>query len=307
MAIPSLGAMAGLIEFMPDIMFWSQIVFYIFLIFFFGSIVLKGYKGYLHGVIHLLLRIGTGFACLVAGIGLSSLLPFGDNLIFKMLQVDIIIGGLVASIVLLVCLYIITFKFSRTLVVKKKIEKLQERLSKTKDRPPSKRKVDPFIVVGVIIIILFLGLSLVNFRGFPSMSDELFSALGITPEEFSQMGSLLGSMEGTGGAGGLEDLLPEGMVIEGGKPLTQQSAECMSAMFSMVNIQSQLQDPEFLISHMYSNQAIAAMIESESNKKVSQMFRITEGGNDVIIAITEDMFSCIATPSELCTCAGQGS
>ena len=107
--------------------------------------------------------------------------------------------------------------------------------------------------------------------------------------------------------GGLEGLLPEGVVIEGGKPISEQSPECMSAMLAMTSIQDQLQDPEFLMSHMYSNQAVESMIERESGKTVTTMFRVTEGGRDIIIAVTEDMFSCIATLTEFCLCAGAGS
>lgn len=301
----ALGMVAGLVQFLPEIMFWAQIAMYIFLIFFFGSIVMKGYRGHLRGIFHLLLRVGTGFACLVAGIGLSPLLPgIGDNPIIRMFQLDIIIGGLISSIVLLICFYIITFRFSRTLVVKKKMEALQRKFEKTKDRTPSKFRVDPLIIVGIAVIAVFLVFSLLNFRGFPSMSDDLFSQLGITSEEFSQMGDLLG---GAGGEGGLEGLLPEGVVIEGGNPLTQQSVACMSGMLSLNKVQSQLQDIEFLMSHSYSDDAVKGMIESGSGKNVMQMFLITEGGSDIIIAMTDDSFACVATPFELCTCVGMSS
>ncbi len=302
----SLGAMAGLIQNLPAIMPWMQAVIYIFLILFFGSIAIRGYKGYLSGLIHFLLRVGSGFVCLVTGIGLSSLLPIvSENTILKITQVDLIIGGIISSIVLLISLYIITLRFPRTLVVKKRIEKLQEKLAKTKDRRPSSRRVDPLMIIGAVIIIVFLAVSLMNFRGFPDITSDLFSQFGITPEEFSQLGGMLGGLEGgTGGTGGLEGLLPEGMVIEGGKPLTEQSQACMSAMLAMAPIQDQLQDPEFLMSHSYSNNAIKSMIERESGKKVLQMVLVREGGRDVIIAWTEGMFSCIATSSELCLCAG---
>lgn len=303
--ISSLGEMAGLLQNLPEIMFWAQIVIYIFLIFFFGSIAMKGYKGYLQGKLHLLLRIGSGFVCLVTGIGLSSFLPLvSENMILKIAQIDLIIGGVISSIVLLVSLYIITLRFPRSIVINKEIEALRQKLAKTKDRPPSPGKIDPFMIIGVVIIIVFLIISLMNFRGFPNMTEDMLSQLGITPEELGQMGDLL---EGTGSNGGLEGLLPEGMVIEGGKPLDQQSPECMSAMLAMVPIQDQLQDPEFLMSHMYSNQAVESMIERESGKTVIQMFRVTEGGSDIIIAVTEDMFSCTATLTELCLCAGAGS
>ncbi len=303
--ISSLGEMAGLLQNLPEIMFWAQIVIYIFLIFFFGSIAMKGYKGYLQGKLHLLLRIGSGFVCLVTGIGLSSFLPFvSENMILKISQIDLIIGGAISSIVLLVSLYIITLRFPRSVIINKKIEALRQTLAKTKDRPPSPRKIDPYMIIGVVIIIIFLIISLMNFRGFPNMTEDMLSQLGITPEELSQMGDLLG---GTGGNGGLEGLLPEGVVIEGGKPLNQQTPECMSAMLAMTSIQDQLQDPEFLMSHSYSNEGIESMIERESGKNVMQMFRVTEGGSDIIIAVTEDMFSCFATPSELCLCAGASS
>ena len=278
---------------------------YIFLIFFFGSIAMKGYKGYLQGKLHLLLRIGSGFVCLITGIGLSSFLPLvSENMILKIAQIDLIIGGAISSLVLLVSLYIITLRFPRSLVIKKRIEKLEEKLKKTKDRPPSPRKVDPFIIVGVAIIAVFLIISLMNFRGFPNMTEDLLSQMGITPEELSQMGDLLG---GAGGNGGLEGLLPEGMVIEGGKPIEEQSPECTSTILAIASIQNQIQDPEFLMSHMYSNQAVESMIERESGKTVIQMFRVTEGGNDIIIAMTEDMFSCIGTPTQFCLCAGTSS
>ncbi len=304
----SIGEMAWLIQNLPEIMFWAQILVYIVLIFFFGSIAVRGYRGYLRGIFHFLLRAGSGFACLVAGIGISPYIPFvGDNMLLKIAQTDLITGGIISSMVLLVSFYIMTFRFSRILVLKKRAEAIRWMFEKTRDRAPSKMRVDPLAIAGIIIIMAFLSASLVNFRGFPDMAGGLLSQLCLTPEDLGRIGDLLSGGAGGDSGGGLEGLLPEGVVIEGGKPLAEQSQACISAMFSLAGMKSQLQDPGFLMSRTYSNRATQDMIERESGKRVSQMFRVTEGGNEIIIAVTEDLFSCTATPSEFCLCAGNVS
>lgn len=303
----SFGALLGILQ--PEIMLLANIVIYIALILFFGSIAILGYKGYLSGLMHFLLRMGSGFICTVTGIGIAPFLPIVNEPIWRMSLMDVVIGGIISSIVLLISFYIITLRFSRSTIINKKIEVLKERLAKTRERPPSPRKLDPFKITGAVIFLAFLAISLMNFTGFPTMNDRIFSQLGITPEQLSQLAGLLGG--GTVGTnntgGGLGGLLPEGVVIEGGKPLNEQSQECMSAMLTLAGMRAQLENPEFLMNYTYSNAAIKSMIEGESGKTVVQMFRFTGGGKEVIMAITDDMFSCTAIPTELCLCAGRSS
>jgi hypothetical protein len=302
--LSSLGEMAALIQNLPEFMFWTQIVIYIFFIFFFGSLALRGYRGYLHWTLHLLLRIGSGFACLVAGIGLSPILPLvSGNMILRIAQLDVVIGGAVSAVVLALSFYIMTLRFPRTLVIKKKIKALEARLSKTRDRPPSKMRMDPLIIIGVVIILAFMAASIYNFRGFPDPASDLLAQMGMTPEELTQIGGLLGDPGAGAGIGGL---VPEGVVIEGGS-ISEQSPACLSAMLAMVPIQDQLQDPVFLLEHMYADPGMQALIEAGSGKTVTQMFRVTEDGNDIIIAQTQDMFTCTAVPGEFCLCAGLDS
>lgn len=307
--ISSLGEMAGLLQNLPEIMFWAQIAIYIFLIFFFGSIAMKGYKGYLQGKLHLLLRIGSGFVCLVTGIGLSSFLPFvSENMILKISQIDLIIGGAISSIVLLVSLYIITLRFPRSAVIKKNIEALEKKLAKTKDRPPSPRKIDPFMIIGAVIIIVFLIISLMNFRGFPNMTEDMLSQLGITPEELSQMGDLLGGTGGSGGKVEIPDQLMENLPIEivGDKEGKKEiSIACLQAITNIG-----LKDISELTgtTQPYSDDTVKNMIESGSGRIVKetygiyQMVSITEKGQTVIAAFMTDDTFCMALPTEFCSC-----
>lgn len=270
--ITSLSQVTGFLR--PEIMIPVHILTYVILLLFFGYISLIGYRGYLKRWQRLVLTISSGAVCLFGAIWLSPLIPFLDNLFMQVALMDVVIGGLISSVIMLAIFYIISFRFSRIRVIKKKVEKLQAELDSTRDRVPSSMAVDPLIIVGIIIAAVFIGFSIANFTGFPTLTERLFAQTNLTFE---------------------------------GRPITDQSQNCIEAMASLVSIQGQIQDPQFLMDHLYENEDVKSVIEGESGKTVTQMLRITEGGREVIIALTDDEYSCLATPDELCTCVSLGS
>ncbi|MFQ5648028.1 MAG: hypothetical protein ACE5FW_02220 [Candidatus Aenigmatarchaeota archaeon] len=106
MALP----IAELLGNLPAIFQYIQIFGYIVLLLFFGAIAMKGWKGFLRFYIRWPARIGVGFLCLIAGIGLSPFIPVLSTGIFKVFQSDIIAGGIVTAIVVSIGFYLISFR-----------------------------------------------------------------------------------------------------------------------------------------------------------------------------------------------------
>ena len=103
-----LSNLPALIANLPAIMETVQIVFYIFLILTFGSLVLKGYRGFLPWWQSLLIRLGTGSLSLIGGISIGNYITFFNSLELQLLQLHIIMGGFIAASILLISFYFLT-------------------------------------------------------------------------------------------------------------------------------------------------------------------------------------------------------
>ncbi|MFC2143869.1 hypothetical protein ACFLQO_00700 [Candidatus Aenigmatarchaeota archaeon] len=125
MAIPDISGLLSVAPAMmrdlPQILNGMQIVFYIVLILGFGSIIVKGYRGYAHFAIKMLMRLGFGFVALVCGIGISGIIPaFSNNAFYTIIQSMIInpfLGIIISTIVLTISLYMISHNASNALNV----------------------------------------------------------------------------------------------------------------------------------------------------------------------------------------------
>lgn len=270
-AASMVGILAGLFQMLPLIFSTMQILVYVVAILFFGSIAVKGYKGFLAWHKKLLLRIVLGAICVVSGISITPLLRI-DNTLFKLAQLDMFAGMLISSIILLISMRLITLNIPFSLVLKEKIRRLQEKLEKRKDKDakiPENRIKHPATIIGLIIFIGFIAFSLFNFHGFPDMQHSIFSALGISESDMNKI------------------------------------SQAMS-QYACVSVVQEIGKNESLMAnynqYIYTNPNTKSMIEHGSNDTVSEMYRLESNGKVLIISALSSGRKCYSTETEICTC-----
>jgi hypothetical protein len=177
---------------LPEFLGIVQIIIYVAFVLFFGSIIMLGFRAYIHWILRILIRLGVGVVALIAALALAPLLPlaaiFGPTLapFLPVFQADVLIGGIVSAIIIGICLYMITFELIDAKKIQRQIESLRKKLDKARRRKPS-QQVRLVRVGGIILIVVFLIFSLVNFRGFPDPMALIAAAVGIEPDEFSDL------------------------------------------------------------------------------------------------------------------------
>lgn len=108
------ASILGLLEMLPQLLNILQIIVYVILAWFFGSIALKGLRKHLIIPFRIVLSFCVGLLCLVFGVVLSGYLFFLQGSIFSLFQLDITIGGLIASFILAIAFYLISRGVERT-------------------------------------------------------------------------------------------------------------------------------------------------------------------------------------------------
>lgn len=338
-----------LMESLPLILLATQIMMYVFFAWFFGSIVIKGYRRHLSFPIKIVSVFGLGFISLIAGIAFSTISPILNEEIFKLLQINIMVNGLIASIILAISLYSLSYKnrpsSSKVMIekLKMKVSELEELLMKNKAKYISESEAQssaesllkgykavkaslndneweilltkgkrgakvildawdgevkkvihprsimnflyPARIIGIGIIVCFLVFSLLNFQGFPTMSEGFSNLFGMSPEELS---SVFGSMgEGLPSFGILEQQVPEG---------------CVSALAIFSKLGPQLADEQFLKDHLYTNSEMKNIIEQNAQASVMTMFKIDYEGKEIVMAFTDNARVCHTTDGKFCGC-----
>jgi hypothetical protein len=320
------ASILSLLEMLPQLLNILQIIVYVILAWFFGSIALKGLKKHLIIPFRIVLSFCVGFLCLICGVVIAGYVPFMQDPFFKLFQIDITIGSLIASVIFAFALYLITRKFEKTdpktlikklrkrvgllegLLLKYRVPTIKEeearniagkavpgygikeaKISRTEweilmQKGGSKATVvigaydgkvktidyempkteyiisHPFRVLGIGIIILVLGFSMVNFRGFPSMTEGISSMFGFP-------------------LGGDENL-PEG---------------CVGAGRLVLKYNPSLTPLE--------DESIKAMIESGAGIEIHWMYMIDYEGENYILAIDSNFENvCSATEEKFCQC-----
>ncbi len=240
-----------MIEMLPQILFIAQIVTYLLLAWFLGSLAFRGMRKKIPLPIKIIAMLGIGFLCLIIGVVLGDYMFFFKGTILQTFQIDLFLGGLIGSIAVALALYMITRK-EKGMGGGKMIKKLQERVSlleglllryrvptlredevkktaetlvpgfsakqanlkKTEwevllEKEERKAKVifgaytgevkkiehlgargllsDPLRIIGIGVIIFLIAFSLLNFKGFPSMMEDVASLLGMSPEQFETL------------------------------------------------------------------------------------------------------------------------
>ncbi len=178
-------AISEVMYLLPQLFQYIQIIGYIVMIFFFGSIAMRGWKGYFPWYMNLLARVGTGFVCLFAGVSIGPLITSLRSGILIMFQLDLITVGVITSVLLSIAFYLISSNsWGAVVSLRKLAEKTQKRIMKM-GRPPKGMTMHKW--AGVVIIIAIVAVSAVSFRGFPeNAATEIFRSMGL-PEDVVNM------------------------------------------------------------------------------------------------------------------------
>lgn len=364
----ALGMVTQLLGSLPMLLMLSQLVAYVFMIVFFGGIAVKGFRKHLSFFSKFALAIPIGLLCLIGGIALSNFIaiPGLSSGIMKLLQLDLLIGGVVSAAVFAAALYMMTRRMSkvegevhrrlklleseisrmRKILQKRKIfpneipeEAAIRRASKAlkgfsaesaamkdekwhvlmkKGRKRAKVVLDPYTghvdeivsasvlvrafsdplrIAGIALFLVFMVFSLANFTGFPNFATDLFSSLGMP---FGGEGGL----SGLGSLGGEIPFLGQGSVSPG---------ECVSAFTLFQEASSDLMKG---ILPKYTDLRLKDKIEQGSGKNVVEMYSVSYGGGDYVIAlmlppgvdiaseqeVKENTDICSATTEKFCEC-----
>jgi len=272
---------AGLLETAPEILRQLpmiiqtlQIIGYFFVLLFFGSIIVKGYTGYIHPAARFLFRVGLGFVALLSGIGISEILPFFNTGIYKLFQVDVFVGGIIATAVLTLVVYMISHNVFNVEGIKKQIEKLQNKIKKSEELKGKGTKLtDPVRIGGIIIACIFVTFAMINFRGFP----DVFSDLGLSQERFNELASQIESVRDQFGGQNLS----EGCV----------SIATLAQVYGTN-----------LLNTRYNNSAVESLIEQGANANVLELYSVEYNQQTMILGITDNEKLCSSTLNQFCEC-----
>jgi len=283
--ISNLAAVAPqLLSQLPSFLQILQIMTYTFFVLFFGSIIMKGFRGYLPWHMKLLGRIGFGFVALVCSVALSPFMPVDS--IYKIFQLDLFLAGILSTIVLTVSLFLISYGIYNRPAMEKAIEKLKAMLEKAKDAERKeggekkiRRLLSPVRVVGIAVFCAFVLLSLVYFTGFPDPTENLFSAIGLSKKDIEQLSTY----------------------IEAVYPNQSQSMPqgCVSPLELAQNFGEDILNNRI---PPYTDQGMESLIESNSEETVVTMYRIDYKSRVFTLAVTSRQSLCSATGSEFCGC-----
>jgi len=276
------ASLSDIIANLPSILDTLQTISYLLLVFFFGSIAIIGFRIYAPFWKRLILRVVFGCLSLFSGVAIARFMPLPDNIIIKLMQADVLAGGIVAAIIFAVALFILSKALSSEETLKKAIAKLQNRLRKELSKPKPKNGFSsPYFLAGVVIIALFLLFSAFNFTGFPSLQEELLSAFGMTEDDFELLENVLQNVKGIN--------MPDGIADMPGS-----CYELLGSVGSNPDSMGQLTD--------YSNPDLKSLIEQETGEDVIDMKRTYVDGDSVIVTITSEGNTCLSTETELCVC-----
>ncbi len=126
---------------LPQILGFMQIIVYVFLAWFFGSLAIKGMKKHFGFAVKVAIAFGIGFICLLGGTVLPRFFGLFQDGFFRMIQLDIMVGGIIMSFVFAIALYLMTRKSSglnpikENRKLKERVEILEGMLFKNRVRP----------------------------------------------------------------------------------------------------------------------------------------------------------------------------
>jgi uncharacterized membrane protein len=280
---------------MPLIFQTIQAVAYVFFILFFGSFVIRGFRGYLPWHMKLIGRLGFGFIALVCAVALAPLIPLESTgiyrVIFTLMQLNLWIAGIISSVVLTLSLFLISNKIYNVNGMEKAMEKLKARLEKAKDvmkemsgKSFVQNLLQPVRLAGIIVFAGFLVFALINFRGFPNPTENVLSAIGLNQSDIDKLAGYIDAVSPNQTAP-----MPEGCV----SPLE------LAQNFHEAIFQNSLP--------VYADSGIKSLIESNSKETVELMYRIEYNQKVYALATTTKQSVCSATGTTFCGCINLGT
>lgn len=280
---------------MPLIFQTIQAVAYVFFILFFGSIIIRGFRGYLPWYMKLIGRVGFGFIALVCAVAFAPLVPIDSTgiykIIFTLMQLNLWIAGIISAMVLTLSLFLISNKIYNIRGMEKAMERLKVRLERAKDiakemsgKTLIQNLMQPVRIIGIVVFAGFLVFALINFRGFPNPSENVLSAIGLNQSDIDKLSGYIEAVSPNQTAP-----MPEGCV----SPLE------LAQNFQEAILQNSLP--------AYADSGIRTLIESNSKESVELMYRIEYKQKVYALAITTKQSVCSATGSLFCGCINLGS
>ncbi|UCD02768.1 MAG: hypothetical protein JSV63_03210 [Candidatus Aenigmatarchaeota archaeon] len=123
-----------IIGMLPLIMQASQIMFFVFFIWFFGTMTMKGFRGKRPLFVSTVGTLVIGALCLVAATSFSGFIPFLSKGLLSVLQLDVILAGVLVSVIFSFALSLMTHTSSpwspseRVKLLERKVANLEELL-----------------------------------------------------------------------------------------------------------------------------------------------------------------------------------
>jgi hypothetical protein len=274
------GTAAAIFQMLPTLLAVTNIIVYIVAILFFGSIAAKGWRGYMAWPKKLGLRVLLGAVCVITGVAITPLLRL-DNPMIKLLQLDMIAGMLIATIVLFAALKLMTLNVPYSMVLKERIAHLQSRLEKRKDKEaemPKNRLKSPTTIAGIVVFIAFIVFAMMNFHGLPDTKTNLLQSMGLSEADFAKITDAMNAFQNS--------------------PLGNMSAGCLASLQEMQGKPSLYENPP-----AYANDVLKAEIASKAGQNVAGLYKIDSNGRSLVIALLENGKQCYATTTEFCMCA----
>lgn len=339
MAVENIVALASSIfSSLPQILEMAQLIVYVFLVFFFGGIVVKGIGIRLNFFLKTLFVMVTGAVCLAASKSIAGYLPFFSEGMFKLFQVDVFIGGVITAFLLSISLYLLTSGMR-----KDELKELKGQLAKLRSLLISNHTIRP---VGQHQAEKVAEKT----TGFKAVSAEIagdewrvvvkegekeriviMDALTAEVKNIfhkSKIGTFFSKKARIAGLVILVAMFAFILLNFRGLPTISDtlseigiSPEALSGFSDLLQQQQGLlgqsscreaipilQDQQALSqAQVYSDESTKSVFEEQSGSKVSVMRRVEKGGMELILGFTENKKVCFTSNGEFCGCFDAGS
>lgn len=315
----ALESILGMMDMLPQILSMIQLVAYLFLTWFFGTIAFRGMHKRLPFIIRIVSMLAAGFLCLIAGAAFRGYIFFLQGDLMEIVQLDLFIGGILSSVVLALGLHAITRKEregSKDDIIKKlrgRIDLLKGLLIKEKVPTIEESKIKK-TAEGLVPGFTAEKTTLRDSDWEVTLENEEKRAIAVIDaytgevkkiEHLGAMGKILSDPLRIVGAAVIIGLLAltllnfQGLpnMFEGVASLLGMSTEqfnsimgsdeglpsgCVSAMKIAMSQGVSVMGGE----NSYTNEDVKRMIESETGRVVMLMYQTEYQGSDYILSIT---------------------
>jgi hypothetical protein len=328
---------SNIFSLLPQILELAQLAMYIFLVFFFGGIVVKGIGLRLNFFLKTLLVIAAGAVCLLAGKAIALYLPFLGEGMFRLFQLDVFAGGIITAFLLSLSLYLITAGLG-----KDELKEVKEQLAKLKGLLISSRVIKPVAEHQALKMAekaTGLKADSAEIKGDEwrvvvkeGEKERLVVLDALTAEvksilHKSKIGTFFSRKSRIAGVLLLISLLVFILLNFRGLPTITDSLseiglspETLSGFSDTLKQQQGLldksecteaipvlQDQQALSeAQVYSDEATKSMFDEQSGSKVSVMRRVVKNGMELIFGFTENRKVCFTSNGSFCGCFDAG-